>query len=173
MASYSYIVPGTRPVYAQPTSNTCWSGAYTMLKSWNTGRRFHNIREAVVPMGQPWLGYFDTDTPIPPAQGNQFVAATGMVREPRFNPDVAGWNRLLVSYGLLWVSSMVPAGLHDRVMAGINGDGSPAGTVVYIMDPDGGRQYEQNFGEFARQFELQAGVDPFYSDYQILHYAPS
>jgi hypothetical protein len=171
--AYSYIVPGQRRLYAQPTSNTCWSTAFAMMKSWNTGARFHNVREAVVPMGQPWLGYFDTDTPVPPSQGDAFVAATGLTREPRFNPDVAGWHRLLVSYGLLWVSSMVPAGLHDRVLAGINGDGSPGGTSVYIMDPNGGRQYEQNYGEFSAQFERQAGIAPFYSDYQILHYTPS
>ncbi|MEI7713854.1 MAG: papain-like cysteine protease family protein [Rhodospirillales bacterium] len=171
--AYAYIVPGQRRVYAQPTGNTCWSAAFAMVKSWNSGARFHNPREAVVPMGTPWLGYYDTDTPIPPAQGDAFVAATGLVREPRFNPSVAGWHRLLVSYGLLWVSSVVPAGLHDRVLAGINGDGTPGGTVVYIMDPDGGRQYEQNYGEFSAQFEQQAGVAPFYSDYQILHYAPS
>ena len=167
---YAYIVPGVRRVYAQPTGNTCWSAAMAMVKSWYTGTRFHVVREAVVPMGSPWVGYYDTDTPIPPAQGDAFVTATGLIREPRFNPDVAGWNRMLVSYGLLWVSSVVPAGLHDRVIAGINGDGSAAGTSVYIMDPDGGRQYEQNYGEFAAQFERQAGVAPFYSDYQIMHF---
>jgi hypothetical protein len=167
---YSYIVPGARRIYAQPTGNTCWSAAMAMVKSWYTGRSYHVVRECVVPMGSPWVGYYDTDTPIPPTQGNAFVAATGLIREPRFNPDVGGWNRMLVSYGLLWVSSVVPAGLHDRVMAGVKGDGSAANTVVYIMDPDGGRQYEQNFGEFQAQFERQAGVDPFYSDYQILHF---
>ncbi len=168
--AYSYIVPGTRRVFAQPTSNTCWSAAMTMVKSWYTGTRYHNIRECVSPMGAPWLGYFDTDTPIPPAQGDAFVRATGLIRAPRFSPDAGAWNRMLVSNGLLWVSTMVPAGLHDRVVAGINGDGSPANTVVYIMDPDRGRQYEMNFGDFAAQFDAQAGVEPFYSDYQILHF---
>ena len=167
---YAYTVPGRRRVYAQPTDETCWSAAYTMMKSWYNGTQFNNVREAVVPMGQPWLGYFDTNTPIPPAQGDAFVAATTLDREPRFNPDVGGWHRMLVTYGLLWVSSMVSAGLHDRVMAGINGDGSAARTTVLIMDPDGGRQYNQNFGEFQAQFEGQASVEPFYTDYQILRF---
>lgn len=171
MGIYAFIVGGRKDIYAQPTGNTCWSAAYTMLMAWHDRRRFHNIREAIAPMGQPWLGYYDTDTPIPPAQGDAFVAATGLVREPRFNPDIGGWHRLLVTYGLLWVSSVVPAGLHDRVLAGISGDGSAANSSVYVMDPDGGRMYEQNFGDFTAQFQSQAGVEPFYSDYQILHYA--
>jgi hypothetical protein len=41
------------------------------------------------------------------------------------------------------------------------------------MDPDGGRQYNQNFGEFQAQFEGQARVEPFYTDYQILHFPPA
>ena len=171
MPAFNYIVPGRKPVYAQPTGLTCWSAAYTMLMAWHDQRQFHSIRQAITPMGQPWLGYFDTNTAIPPQSGDSFVAATGLVREPRLNPDLGGWMLLLRRYGLLWVSSMVPAGLHDRVMAGVGGDGSPGGSSVYIMDPDGGRQYEQNFGAFMQQFEGQAGVEPFYSDYQILHYA--
>ncbi len=170
--AYSYIVPGRRTLFAQPTNNTCWSAAYTMLMAWHDQRRFHNIREAIAPMGQPWLSFFDTDTAIPPARGNDFVAATGLVREPRLNPDLGAWYTLLQRYGLLWVSTMVPEGLHDRVVAGVNGDGSPKGSSVYIMDPtNGGSQYELNFGTFVKQFEGQAKVEPFFDDYQILHYA--
>lgn len=167
--AFSYYVHGFRPIYAQPTANTCWSACYTMMRSYRTGTKYHNCREGIQPMGDYWLKFFDTDTPVPQYLGDKFVTDTNLTKEPRFNPNPAGWNRLLVSYGLLWVSTLMPQGLHDRVVAGIDGDGSPEGTTILIMDPNGGRQYAQNYGEFAAQYEAQAGAGAFNTDYQILH----
>jgi hypothetical protein len=41
---------------------------------------------------------------------------------------------------------------------------------MYIIDPDGGRQYTQAMSDFIIGYEGQASVAPFYDDYQILHF---
>lgn len=166
-----FIVIGTRYVYAQPSGMSCWATVYAMMKAWKRGQGFASVRAAVEPLGQPWLGYFDRDTGIPPTDGARFEAAVGFVREPRFNPSPAGWEQMLRRYGLLWVSGTVTGGIHDRIVEGISGDGTANGTQMYIVDPDGGRRYQESLGTFIRGFEGQAAVEPFYDDYQILHFA--
>ena len=88
-------VPGGRFVYAQPGSMACWATVYAMMKAWKQGRGFRTIREAIVPLGEPWLGYFDRNTGIPPTDGSRFEGAVQLVREPRFNPSPTGWQTML------------------------------------------------------------------------------
>ena len=166
----NYIVPGTRALFAQPSSMSCWATSYAMMISWKRHQRFANIREAIVPLGQPWLGYFDANNGLPFNEGLNFERATGLVREPRMNLSPQGWQQKLQTHGLVWVSGMVPGGVHDRILEGIVGDETGAGTLMHIMDPNGGRRYKETLSTFITGFEGQAAVEPFYSDYQILHF---
>lgn len=171
MADLNYTVPGLKFVYAQPSTMACWATVYTMMKSWKRGTGYPNIRGAIVPLGTPWITYFDSNTGIPPAQGSGFQAAVGLVQEPRSNPSPQGWQALLQQYGLLWVTGTVPGGIHDRILQGISGDETGPGTFMSIIDPSGGRQYLESLDTFLAGFEGQSKVEPFYSDYQILHFA--
>ena len=166
----NYMVPGTKVVYPQPNTMACWATVFAMLSSWKQMVSFGNIRSAIVPLGQPWLGYFDRNTGIPPNAGTDFERAVGLVREPRFNPTPQGWQTMLQQYGLIWATGTVPGGIHDRIVEGIAGDESGPGTSMYIMDPNGGHRYKETLDVFRAGFEGQAGVEPFYSDYQILHF---
>jgi len=166
----NYMVPGIKQLYAQPNGMACWATVYTMMFSWKTCTSFGTVRDTIAQLGQPWLGYFDRVTGIPPAEGRNFERATGLFREPRMNLSASGWENMLRSYGLIWVSGTVPGGIHDRILEGITGDESAAGTDMHIMDPDGGRRYTETFATFLRGFEGQAAVEPFYEDYQILHF---
>lgn len=168
--SVNYVVPGIKQVYAQPNTMACWATVYAMMYSWNSCVSPASVRDAIAPLGQPWLGYFDRNTGIPPSEGRNFEAATGLIREPRMNLTARGWEDMLRRHGLLWVSGVVPGGIHDRILEGISGDESTAGTRMHIMDPDGGRRYQENFRTFLRGFEAQAAVEPFHEDYQILHF---
>lgn len=166
----NYIVPGQKNLFAQPNTMACWATVYAMMKSWKSGQRFANIRAAVSTLGQPWLGYFDRNTGIPPSEGMRFERATGLTREPRMNFSPQGWESLLRSHGLIWVSGTVPGGIHDRILEGIVGDETGDGTMMHIMDPDGGRRYTETLSTFIVGFEGQAAVEPFYDDYQVLHF---
>lgn len=165
-----YTVPGQTFVYAQPNTMACWATVYAMMKAWRQGRGFRNIRSAIMALGQPWLGYFDSNTGIPPAQGMNFERAVRLAREPRFNPSAEGWQSMLQAHGLLWLSGTVPGGIHDRILHGISGDGTGPGTRMFMIDPAGGRRYQEPLSTFIQGFEGQAAVEPFYDDYQILHF---
>ncbi len=166
----NYIVPGQKNLYAQPNTMACWATVYAMMRSWRSGQRFTNIRSAVATLGEPWLGYFDRNTGIPPSEGLRFERATGLIREPRMNLSPTGWESHLRQYGLMWVSGTVPGGIHDRILEGITGDETGGGTQMHIMDPNGGTRYTETLSTFLVGFEGQAAVEPFYDDYQILHF---
>jgi hypothetical protein len=166
----NFAVPGLKFVYSQPNTMACWATVYAMMQAWNQGSGFQNIRAAIIPLGQPWLDYFDQNTGIPPIMGTQFEGAVGLVREPRFNPSPQGWQYMLQRYGLLWVTGTVPGGIHDRILEGLSGDETGPGTSMSIIDPDGGRRYTETLATFISGFEGQASVEPFYKDYQILHF---
>lgn len=166
----NYRVPGNRTVYAQPNTMACWATVYAMMSAWRLGKAYPDIRSAIVPLGQPWLGFFDANTGISGSQGPAFERAVALTREPRFNPSPEGWVSMLMNYGLLWVTGTVPGGIHDRILEGISGDGTGPGTTMYIVDPAGGRRYPELLGTFIQGFEGQAAIEPFYDDYQILHF---
>ena len=58
----------------------------------------------------------------------------GLDPEPAHSYTVEGFYGLLDRYGPLWVAAAVP-GPHIRVVTGIEGDGTPDGTTLYINDP--------------------------------------
>jgi Papain-like cysteine protease AvrRpt2 len=96
-----------------------------------------------------------------------------MVFEPMMNLTIAGWVNQLRTRGLLWVgtlNSIGPgAGLHSRIVEAMSGDGTVDGTVMHIVDPAGGRKYQEKFRDFITKYEgafAQASGDYF----QIRHF---
>lgn len=174
-----YSVPGQKVILAQPSGMSCWATVYTMLISWRQ-QRCIEISTAVADLGQKWLDYFNDDNGLPGSEGQNFERVAGIVREPRMNYSLEGWSEMLQNYGLLWVSKagLTQAGriyLHDRVVHSISGDGETQSTFMGIIDPDGGRQYQERFDVFLRDYERQADPDHFpdavfYNDYQVLHF---
>jgi hypothetical protein len=148
-----------------------------MMISWRRQMSFPGIREAIAaidPQTTKWVEFFDNDSGLPPSEGRNFEIATRLVREPRMSLSVRGWVDLLRRNGLLWVSHAFQQGgrlfIHDRILEGMSGSGAPERTFMKIMDPDGGRRYSEPFPQFLSKYELQAQVEPFYEDYQILHF---
>lgn len=84
---------------------------------------------------------------------------------------IAAWGEKLRRHGLLWVGTMNTdcSGRHSRITEGLLGNGSPAGTSMKIIDPDGGRRYDEAFRVFLRKYEeaFTPGNDVYY---QIRHY---
>ncbi len=46
-----------------------------------------------------------------------------------------------------------PAGLHSRLVRGIKGDGTAAGTSFEMIDPDGGRTYDEAVNDFVKKYD--------------------
>jgi peptidoglycan hydrolase-like protein with peptidoglycan-binding domain len=167
-----YTVPGLRVVLAQPTSMVCWATVHAMMRSWKEQRSI-GIRDAAAAVDEKYGVMVDNNQGLPSAEFGPFIAAAGMAVQPMMNLTIQGWVMLLRSKGLIWVgtlNSIGPlAGLHSRIIEAMSGDGSVDGTMMHIIDPDGGRRYQEVFRDFLAKYEgafMQVTGDYF----QIRHF---
>lgn len=166
-----YEVPGIVPVLRQPSPNTCWATAYTILRSWRD-QQSHDIAAALAPVGQRWVDLFRADRVIFVPDEAEFYPSAGLIMEPLFNPTLEAWEQMLRQYGPLWVVGDVAPGsrmaIHGRVMTGIHGDGSADGTTVSIIDPARGDRRAMKFRDFLSEFE--DGSARSGNHHQIIHW---
>lgn len=165
-----YDVPGSKVVLAQPTSRVCWATVYTMMASWKQQQSMA-IRDAVAAVGSYYGQLFDQNRVLMPADIPLFMGTAGLTMEPMMNQTLDAWTQMLRHSGLLWVGTLNSdgSGRHARIIEGVYGDGSTNGSYFKIIDPDGGRRYNESFGTFVQKYE---GAFTFANDvyYQIRHF---
>jgi len=142
----AFTVGGFRVVLAQPNTMACWATVYTMMVSWKRQQSF-DIATAVGNVGSKYLTFYQANTGLPPGEFAPFIRAAGMQYQPMANLPISEWKALLSRYGLLWVGTLAStaphSGLHSRIIEGIVGDVSPQKTTFRIIDPAGGRRYNE------------------------------
>ena len=169
----AFVVGGFKAVIAQPNTMACWATVYSMMVAWKRQQSV-DIARAVEIVGSKYLTYYQANTGLPPAQFAPFLRAAGMTYQPMTNLPVSDWESLLERYGLLWVGTLAAAapnsGLHSRIIEGIVGDGSSAGATFMIIDPAGGRRYNEPFMDFLNKYEgaIRSAKGEYY---QIRHFA--
>ena len=151
-----YTIPGTIDILAQPSGMSCWATVYTMLESWRRQQSIA-IETAVGDLGTKWLKLFKDDTGLSADDKKVFVKTAGLVDYAPFNPSIEGWEGMLKDYGPIWVTTNEIPGfnwaIHARIIIGIKGDGTPKGTEFTIIDPAGGRKYQESIETFWPKFE--------------------
>jgi Papain-like cysteine protease AvrRpt2/Putative peptidoglycan binding domain len=167
-----YTVPGFRVVLAQPTSMVCWATVHAMMRSWKFQGSI-GIRQAAGAVAEKYGVMVDNNQGLPPMEFGPFITAAQMVAEPMMNLAIAAWVELLRARGLIWVgtlNSIGPgAGLHSRIIEAMSGDGTVDGTIVHIIDPAGGKRYQEKFRDFITKYEGAFGqVSGDY--FQIRHF---
>lgn len=157
-----FRVPGIVPQLRQPSSMTCWATVTTMMTSWRDSASM-TIERALGLAGQQWVDKFGRNEGLSSAEKAPFLAAAGLVAEPPMSYSLEGWERLLRTYGPLWVTTDEQPGagfaIHARVIAGMHGDGTPGGTYFDIVDPGTGTEYTERFADFLTKYEEEA-LDP-------------
>lgn len=63
------------------------------------------------------------------------------------------------------------SGLHSRIVQGMPGVGTPDGTMMSIIDPDGGRRCDEPFRVFVQKYEDAFRQTPSDEYYQIRHFS--
>jgi hypothetical protein len=176
MAQIDFTVSGIVPVIQQPTPNTCWATATTILWSWKNNAS-SDIATVLTSAAPQFLPLFQADQGLPGDQKPALLQSVGLTTEPPQDYSVDGWSSLLQNYGALWVTTNEGTAqffsAHARILKGMTGDGNPDTTFMDIVDPGTGTEYNeavtifmQKFDDIARQ-ELDAGADfrP-----QVVHY---
>jgi hypothetical protein len=160
---FNYTVPGVFSIMAQPSNMTCWATAGTMMMSWRD-KRSYTIAGAMAICGSRWATMFAAGQGLAAGDHAAFANAAGLSYEQLMCFPPESWERMLRSYGPLAVVTANP--FHARILVGITGDGAAGGTTVDIIDPNGGRRYQLNFGAFTQAFEAVSTSPRF----QLWHY---
>lgn len=152
----SYDIPGQFWVLAQPSGNACWATVFTMLKNWRLQRE-KTIDQALASVGQRWVDIYRADTGLMGEDKPTFITTAGLVAQPPQSFSIEGWENLLRTYGPIWITTDEAPGeawaIHARIITGIHGDGTPENTKFKIVDPAGGRRYEESIAVFIPKYE--------------------
>lgn len=152
------------PLVAQETGMSCWAAGAAMIVGWRdlhptTDRR---VAERSARMDAFRLGLLPSDI-------HAIAAAWGLRAEPPRAYGVTELWEALRGHGPLWVGEADPE-LHVVVVAGIEGDGTPDGTNVLVVDPwpvGVGERYTLTFRELMRNYQAATTLVGF--EAQILH----
>jgi hypothetical protein len=159
-APANYVVPGLKVAIAQPSSNSCWATAYTMMRSWKD-RQSHQIAPLIATLGAPFTTILANDNVLPYSQTDAFMRAAGLRAAPLQSFPVETWLRMLRNHGLLFVGTLNQPGTgsgHVRILYGVGGSGGASTTTMMVLDPDGGRKYQETFERWSSTYSGDASA---------------
>jgi hypothetical protein len=169
----NYTVNGVFGPLAQPSPNACWATVFTMLMSW---RRQQSLTNETSLGGdvKKWVDKNSSYTALLGSDKPAFITAAGLVAEPPQSYSVEGWENLLRNYGPIWVTTDEQPGkgwsIHARVITAISGDGTPEQTFFTIVDPAGGRTYQESIAVFIPKYEEEV-IQTGYMRIQVVHWS--
>ena len=152
---------------------TCWATVTTIMMMWRQQASM-TIQTAIGRVGSNWLAKFTADQGLLGSEKAAFLAAAGLTYQHPQSLTASGWEGLLRKYGPVWVTTdedpSAAFAIHARVLVGIRGDGTAAGTTLDIVDPGTGTEYKENFGKFLEKYESEARVKNLPLRVQIVHW---
>ncbi|MGH7713548.1 MAG: papain-like cysteine protease family protein, partial [Gemmatimonadaceae bacterium] len=169
----NYRVPGIVSPLRQPSGMTCWATVTTIMMMWRQQASM-TIQTAIGRIGANWLAKFSADQGLLGSEKATFLAAAGLTYQHPQSLTASGWEGLLRKFGPVWVTTdedpSAAFAIHARVLVGIKGDGTAAGTTLDIVDPGTGTEYKENFGKFLEKYESEARVKHLPLRVQIVHW---
>jgi hypothetical protein len=162
-AQVSYTVPDPSFEIAQPTNNTCWTTAATMLLSWKAKSPLA-IKDVASQAGATYLALFTTtDTGLNSSNKATFLSALNLTAEPPQSYSAQALESKLRLWGPLWITTAEGDesnfSIHARVLLGISGDGTGSGTTLVIVDPADGARHIESLDDFTKKLETVARSD--------------
>ena len=155
------------PPIAQPTDNTCWAAAATMMISWRDNT-VYDIPVALQRAGQSYVDAFTENNPLDSISKPLFLAALRLSFEFGATYTPAGLCDLIRNNGPIWVTTKEGAedsfSVHARILVEVFGDGGPDTTMTRFIDPDGGSSSVETVSQFTKKFENAEGT------IQIVHF---
>lgn len=135
-AAFTYDVPGDVEPRAEPGPNGAWAAAATMLINWRE-HADHPVSSVLAAVG-------------PGAGMSEALDRLHLSQEPPMFRGVDAYRDLMRKFGPLWVT--FANGTGGDVITGAHGDGTPAGTEVWLIDPETGARHHEKFAVFAQAY---------------------
>ena len=144
------------PPLKQPSPETCWAVALTMLVSHNRQQSLP-IETVLLQGGEQYVSLFRAGAPLAIDRVVQFRKDFDL-KDVSFGAlSASAIEGSLKQHGPLWVIGDENAGpafsIHARVVTGIVGDGTPGGTRLVFNDPATGTEEEEALRIFAEKIE--------------------
>jgi hypothetical protein len=166
-----YDVPGTIDVIAQPKSMACWATVTTMLMEFKQQQSF-TIDTAMDTLGSDFGQIYQSNSGLAPDRVQDLANATGMTIEYQRCETPESILQLLQNYGMISIvdneGSTTNWAVHNRLIQGIYGDGTTSNTFLKIIDPAGGKTYEESFDVFTSKYESMSDANGW--NLQMMHY---
>ncbi|WP_439923636.1 papain-like cysteine protease family protein [Nitrobacter sp. JJSN] len=147
---------------SQSKDNSCWTAAASMLLSWKSGIPISEL-DVSKQAGPTFENAFNANNPLFGPDIGNFAAALNLATEAPQSLSARGYYDLLVAHGPLWVGTAIFSNTqvyrHIRIVRGIDGDGAADTTALLIIDPDGGRMYDESVQQFETELETIALQD--------------
>ena len=137
-AAVNFDVPGAFQHLQQTNTMLCWATTASMMLAWRDQTNYGH-RTSAERAGATYTAMFDGNQVLGKGQVGGFANALGMsVRaQTSWSPETMA--QFMADHGPLWVfgdQDMVNNFLlHARIITGIHGDGTGAGTMLTISDP--------------------------------------
>jgi hypothetical protein len=151
------------PVYgmSQPTENTCWLTALTVMVNWRKGGSLDP--EAVAQAAGYSIHQCDDGSWDPIYR----VAEHWDIHPFLYTPvDVAAWADVLREHGPLWIV-VTGSPTHTVILHGLEGDGTFDHTTATVTDSWDG-VYTESFADLMNDFGSQSGQIALESGTQIM-----
>jgi hypothetical protein len=141
-----------------------------MMNNWRTGQSA-DITAVLDGLGGDWRAKFDRNEALSPVTLRAFLAALGLVEEGAVSYTPSGLARLVEQVGPLFEvgddsveNNQVS---HVRIITGVQGDGTPDGTTVTLVDSSGGTVTVETFSRFDAR---HGAVDPVATGLGVFHH---
>lgn len=143
--------------FAQTKTWSCWAAAAVILLEWKNKIPISELQMAQM-AGPNYVAAFNGNTGLNGTEFSEFAKALHFKTEAPQNFTPTGYHDLLKAHGPLWVGSRLDAATaksrrHIRVLRGVTGDGTSAGSTAWVLDPDGGKDYQSTMPKFSMELE--------------------
>ena len=161
-AEINFTVDGIVPALDQVFSKGCWAASLTMLKSWQRKASF-SIETLLAEAGDNYLDKYRSNSGLSIAEIDKFVNDFQLREISLGTLSAAVIESRLKERGPLWViadeDSSNGFSIHARVIIGIQGDATAAGTQITYNDPATGQQQAESLKQFINKMEqLSEGI---------------
>ena len=159
MGAVDYTVPGLVAPLKQNAPMTCWATVITMMESWRRQQSIP-VQTVLERAGQEWVDRYNRGESLNVNLAKSLYDALGLVSLISQNPMIEYWERLLRTYGPLYVDvGAGPTSTHALIVTAIRGDGTATGTTITFVDPGSGQVVNQRFDAFLQRYEAPSAVE--------------
>lgn len=151
---YNFTVPGVIEPIKQQTPNACWATVTTMMSNWKQGHN-QSVNDYINSVGAEFIPFIKTGITLLKL-GNFCKKAKLKLAFTNTEYPISFYYDILQKNGPIWVidlESTDPKMLHGRLLVGIKGDDSSDMTLLTIIDPATGTQYDETLPAFIAKTE--------------------